>query len=452
VFKDDTGTIDLIWFKGAKWIKSSIAIGKEYLVYGRVNRYGSKFSIPHPEIEEVKSTKQIEGYLQPIYHSGDKLSSRGLNSRGFEKLTNILIPQLDGKIEEVLPKEICSKYNLMGKEEALMKVHFPETLEEASKAALRLKFEELFFLQLQMIKQKLITQKKTPGFVFSRVSVHFNTFFNHYLPFELTGAQKRVMKEIRKDMGSGLHMNRMLQGDVGSGKTLVALLSILIALDNGFQTCLMAPTEILATQHYHSIKEFVGEMGVEVALLTGSVKTAQRKIIHQKLEDGSLDILIGTHALIEDKVKFKNIGLAVIDEQHRFGVAQRAKLWRKNTQPPHILVMTATPIPRTLAMTFYGDLDVSVIDELPPGRKPIETRHYYDKNRLKVFQFMEDEIAKGRQIYIVYPLIEESEKMDYKDLMDGYESISRRFPVPKYQVSIVHGRMKAADKEWLRRQ
>ena len=273
-----------------------------------------------------------------------------------------------------------------------------------------------------MMKQKQVAQKKTQGFVFRKVSTHFNTFFNDYLPFQLTGAQKRVMKEIRKDMGSGLHMNRMLQGDVGSGKTLVALLSILIALDNGFQTCLMAPTEILATQHYNSIKEFVGQMGVEVALLTGSVKTAQRKIIHGKLEDGSLDILIGTHALIEDKVKFKNVGLAVIDEQHRFGVAQRAKLWRKNVQPPHVLVMTATPIPRTLAMTFYGDLDVSVIDELPPGRKPIETRHYYDKNRLKVFQFMEDEIAKGRQIYIVYPLIEESEKMDYKDLMDGMKA------------------------------
>ena len=325
-------------------------------------------------------------------------------------------------------------------------------MEQAKKASFRLKFEELFFLQLQMMKQKQVAQKKTQGFVFRKVSTHFNTFFNDYLPFELTGAQKRVMKEIRKDMGSGLHMNRMLQGDVGSGKTLVALLSILIALDNGFQTCLMAPTEILAAQHYNSIKEFVGQMGIEVALLTGSVKTAQRKIIHSKLEDGSLGILIGTHALIEDKVKFKNIGLAVIDEQHRFGVAQRAKLWRKNLQPPHVLVMTATPIPRTLAMTFYGDLDVSVIDELPPGRKPIETRHYYDKNRLKVFQFMEDEIAKGRQIYIVYPLIEESEKMDYKDLMDGYESISRRFPVPKFQVSIVHGRMKAADKEYEMRQ
>jgi ATP-dependent DNA helicase RecG len=448
VFKDDTGTIELLWFKGTKWIKSSLSIGKEYLVYGRVNRYGNKFSIPHPEIEEVINSKQIEGYLQPIYHSGDKLSARGLSSRGFEKILHNLISQLNGTIVEVLSKEICANYTLIGKEEALKQIHFPNSLEKANKASFRLKFEELFFLQLQMIKQKQVAQKKTQGFVFSKVRAHFNTFFNDYLPFELTGAQKRVMKEIRKDMGSGLHMNRMLQGDVGSGKTLVALLSVLIALDNGFQTCLMAPTEILATQHYNSIKEFVGEMGVEVALLTGSVKTAQRKIIHSKLEDGSLDILIGTHALIEDKVKFKNIGLAVIDEQHRFGVAQRSKLWRKNLQPPHILLMTATPIPRTLAMTFYGDLDVSVIDELPPGRKPIETRHYFDQNRLKVFQFIEDEIAKGRQVYIVYPLIEESEKMDYKDLMDGYESISRRFPVPKYQVSIVHGRMKAADKEY----
>ena len=371
-----------------------------------------------------------------------------MNSRGFEKILHNLTVQLNGIIVEVLSKEILADYNLIGKEEALNQIHFPHSLDQAKKASFRLKFEELFFLQLQMMKQKQVAQKKTQGFVFRKVSTHFNTFFNDYLPFELTGAQKRVMKEIRKDMGSGLHMNRMLQGDVGSGKTLVALLSILIALDNGFQTCLMAPTEILATQHYNSIKEFVGQMGIEVALLTGSVKTAQRKIIHGKLEDGSLDILIGTHALIEDKVKFKNVGLAVIDEQHRFGVAQRAKLWRKNVQPPHVLVMTATPIPRTLAMTFYGDLDVSIIDELPPGRKPIETRHYYDKNRLKVFQFMENEIAKGRQVYIVYPLIEESEKMDYKDLMDGYESISRRFPVPKFQVSIVHGRMKAADKEY----
>ena len=448
VFKDDSGTIELLWFKGVKWIKSSISIGKEYIVYGKVNRFGNKFSIPHPEIEEYNENKANSPTLHPVYHSGDKLTSRGLNSKGFEKIQRNLIPQIGGKITEVLSKEICKQYHLIGREEALQKIHFPSSFEEAKKASLRLKFEELFFLQLQLIKQKLITQKKTKGFVFSRVSDHFNIFFNNYLPFELTDAQKRVMKEIRKDMGSGLHMNRMLQGDVGSGKTLVALLSILIALDNGFQTCLMAPTEILATQHYTSIKEFVGEMGIEVALLTGSVKTAQRRIIHEKLENGSLDILIGTHALIEDKVKFKNIGLAVIDEQHRFGVAQRAKLWRKNIQPPHILVMTATPIPRTLAMTFYGDLDVSVIDELPPDRKPIQTKHFFDSNRLKVFQFMEDEIKKGRQIYIVYPLIEESEKMDYKDLMDGYESIRRRFPHPYFGVSIVHGKMKPADKEF----
>lgn len=446
--KDDTGILELLWFKGAKWIKSSLTVGKEYLVYGKANRYGSRFNIAHPEMEGFDIAQIKNRTLQPVYPSTEKLTVSGLNSRGIEKLTRVLLPQLKEKINETLSKEILNEYHLMGRDLALQKIHFPENLDEAEKAVYRLKFEELFFLQLQMIKQKIILQNKTQGFLFTKVGVHFNSFFSHYLPFELTNAQKRVVKEIRRDLGSGLHMNRMLQGDVGSGKTLVALLIMLLSLDNGFQTCMMAPTEILATQHYNSVCEFLGEMGVEVALLTGSTKTAQRKIIHQKLEEGTLDILIGTHALIEDKVKFKNLGLAVIDEQHRFGVAQRAKMWKKNSSPPHVLVMTATPIPRTLAMTFYGDLDVSVIDELPPGRKPIKSLHFYDSNRLKLFQFIEEEIKKGRQIYMVYPLIEESEKLDYKDLMDGFESISRRFPLPDYRVSIVHGRMKPADKDF----
>ncbi len=447
-FSDSSGNIDLVWFKGQKWVKSSIKVGNEYVVNGKVNRFGGSFNIVHPELEPIEKARHKAGKLQPIYHSTEKLSSRGLNTRGVEKLMRNLVPIVLEKVNENLTKEIVSNYKLMSREEAIKQIHFPSSMEMAQKARLRMKFEELFFLQMQLIKQKVISQRKTKGFIFNKVGVHFNTFFKNNLPFELTGAQKKVVKEIRRDMGSGKHMNRLLQGDVGSGKTLVALLSMLIALDNGYQACMMAPTEILATQHYAGISEFLEGLGVEVQLLTGSTKTAKRREIHEKLMDGSLDILIGTHALIEDKVKFNNLGLAVIDEQHRFGVAQRSKLWRKNVQPPHVLVMTATPIPRTLAMTFYGDLDVSVIDELPPGRKPIKTVHYFDRNRLKVFQFIEDEIKKGRQVYIVYPLIEESEKLDYKDLMDGYESISRRFPLPDYKVSIVHGKMKAADKEY----
>jgi ATP-dependent DNA helicase RecG len=337
---------------------------------------------------------------------------------------------------------------MISKRDALLNAHFPKSQENLAKAQNRLKFEELFFIQLQLLRKKLINKTKIKGFVFENVGESFNSFYGNHLPFDLTNAQKRVLKEIRKDVASGAHMNRLLQGDVGSGKTIVALLSMLLAIDNGFQATIMAPTEILATQHFHAISEMLKDMNLKVDLLTGSVKIKKRREIHKNLEDGTLHILIGTHALLEDKVKFKNLGIAIIDEQHRFGVAQRSKLWKKNTTVPHILVMTATPIPRTLAMSVYGDLDISVIDELPPGRKEVKTVHRFDSNRLSVFKFMRDEIEKGRQVYVVYPLIQESETMDYKDLMDGYESISREFPTPKYQISIVHGKMKPADKEF----
>ncbi len=447
-FSDESGSIDLVWFKGIKWVEPSIKIGAEYLIYGKITAFGSKRNIVHPEIEKIEGKVVTSIKLQPVYHSGEKLSRRGLHSKGIEKLTKVLILQISGKIDEVLSPNLLSEYQLLEREKAFKEIHFPSSIAMVKKAEHRLKFEELFFLQLRLIRQNISTKSKTEGYIFDKIGTYFNTFYNDYLPFELTGAQKRVVKEIRRDVATGMHMNRLLQGDVGSGKTLVALLSILIALDNGFQACMMAPTEILALQHFESISSFLKNMGVEIALLTGSTKIKRRREIHADLESGKLNILLGTHALLEDKVKFKNLGLAIIDEQHRFGVAQRSKLWRKNKRPPHILVMTATPIPRTLAMTFYGDLDVSVIDELPPGRKAIKTLHYFDSKRLALFQFMEDEIKKGRQIYVVYPLIEESENFDYRDLMDGYESIRRRFPLPNYGISIVHGRMKPADKEF----
>ena len=445
---DETGSIDLVWFKGIKWVEPSLKPGVEFIAFGKISSFGSKVNIVHPELEKNDGDKKVAANLQPVYYSTEKLSQRGLNSKGIEKITKTLVLQIKNQIDEVLSPEIKSEYHLIDREVAYKEIHFPSSIMIVKKAQHCLKFEELFFLQLKIIRQNIKTKTATQGYIFDKVGTHFNTFFNHHLPFELTGAQKRVVKEIRRDLGKGQHMNRLLQGDVGSGKTLVALLSILIALDNGFQACMMAPTEILANQHYEGLSDFLSEMGVEIALLTGSTKTARRREIHEQLENGKLSILLGTHALLEDKVKFKNLGLAIIDEQHRFGVAQRAKLWRKNVRPPHILVMTATPIPRTLAMTFYGDLDVSVIDELPPGRKSIKTVHYFDSKRLSLFQFMEDEIKLGRQIYVVYPLIEESENFDYKDLMDGYESIKRRFPLPEYSISIVHGRMKPADKDF----
>lgn len=448
VLKDNSGSIELVWFKGIKWVKPTLVIGKNYLVYGKANQFGSKWNIAHPDIDRLEAVKIIPGMLQPIYHSGEKLTAKGLNTRGFEKILRHLLVLSEGKIVESIPDHAVKGLQLISRDLAYQNIHQPKNSDLLKKAVLRLKFEELFFLQLAINKQKITTQRKIKGYTFDKVAACFNQFYTDYLPFELTGAQKKVVKEIRKDLGSSMQMNRLLQGDVGSGKTLVAVLSILIAIDNGYQACLMAPTEILAIQHYQTVVELLGEMGVTVKLLTGSASKKEREEIHHQLLSGSLSILVGTHAILEDVVQFKNLGLAIIDEQHRFGVAQRSKLWKKNSFPPHILVMTATPIPRTLAMTFYGDLDVSIIDELPPGRKDIKTIHSFDSNRLKVFQFLEDEIKKGRQVYIVYPLIEESKTLDYKDLMDGYESISRRFPLPDYKVSIVHGKMKPADKEY----
>jgi ATP-dependent DNA helicase RecG len=449
-FLDETGEIDLVWFKGIKWLASSIKPNVEYIVYGKPTLFKNTYNITHPELDLVSDSLLANKItLESVYHTTEKLSAKGLNAKGIFKIQKNLTSQLRGKIIETIPFELIEKLNLISKEAAIINAHTPENEVLLQKAIFRLKFEELFYLQLNLLQQKVIKAEKIKGHVFGNVGDNFNTFYKNNLAFELTDAQKRVIKEIRRDVGAGEHMNRLLQGDVGSGKTVVALLTMLIAIDNGFQTCLMAPTEILASQHYEGLMEMLEGMNVTIELLTGSVKTAKRRQIHEDLENGTLKILVGTHALLEDKVKFDNLGYVVIDEQHRFGVQQRSKLWRKGRAiPPHVLVMTATPIPRTLAMTFYGDLDISVIDELPPGRKPITTTHRFDSARMRVFGFMEEEIKKGRQIYVVYPLINESEKMDYKDLMDGFESISRRFPSPNYNISIVHGKMKPADKEY----
>lgn len=448
-FEDGTGSMELIWFRGAKWIKESIKVGKKYVVFGKLNFYNGNFSIAHPEMELLSLyNKGMKVGIQPVYPSTEKLISRGVTNKVLCTITEYLFREYYNSIAETLSDDILKEYSLISKKEALFNIHFPKSQEKLAQAEFRLKFEEFFFIQLQLLRKKINHHQKIVGFSFEQIGNHFNDFYNNRLSFELTNAQKRVLKEIRKDLGSGIHMNRLLQGDVGSGKTVVAVLSMLMAIDNGFQAALIAPTEILANQHFNSVKDQLSESGISVSLLTGSVKAKDRRVIHEDLENGSLHILIGTHALLEDKVKFHNLGLAIIDEQHRFGVAQRSKMWLKNTKPPHVLVMTATPIPRTLAMSVYGDLDISVIDELPPGRKEIQTVHRFDKNRLRVFKFIKDEIEKGRQVYIVYPLIEESESMDYKDLMDGYESISRDFPMPKYQISIVHGKMKPVDKEF----
>ncbi len=448
-FSDGTHQMELIWFRGHQWIKDNLKPNLEYVIFGRLNWYGGKPSIPHPEMETQENYKKgFSKSLQAVYPSTEKLLTKGISQKLISRMIEELLKSIKTPFFETLPPGIIEKYRFINKHEALINIHFPQNQEKLTSALNRLKYEELFFIQLQLLIKNIQHKQKIKGYIFERVGLRFNTFFNKNLPFNLTNAQKKVIKEIRKDLGSGQQMNRLLQGDVGSGKTIVALMIMLIASDNGFQSCFMAPTEILAKQHFQSITDILDELKVSIALLTGSTKKAERKIISDKLESGTLDILIGTHAVIEDTVKFKNIGLAIIDEQHRFGVAQRAKLWRKNTLPPHVLVMTATPIPRTLAMSVYGDLDISIIDELPPGRKRIKTLHNYDSNRLKVFKFMSDEIKKGRQIYVVYPLIEESEKMDYKDLMDGYESIVRAFPQPKYQISIVHGKMKAKDKDY----
>jgi len=597
-FQDATGSMELVWFKGQKWIKDSLKINQPYVVYGKLSHYNGSFSIPHPEMELVTEyKKKLQTKMQPVYPSTEKLTNSGFSNKMMRTYQQNLLQQFYDGIQESLSQEIISDFKLMLKRDALLNVHFPKSQENLAKAQNRLKFEELFFIQLQLLRKKLINKTKNKGFIFENVGAVFNQFYSKKLPFDLTNAQKRVLKEIRKDVASGAHMNRLLQGDVGSGKTIVALLTMLLAIDNGFQATIMAPTEILANQHFIAVSELLEGMNIKVAILTGSVKTKKRKEIHASLEDGSLHILVGTHALLEDKVQFKNLGIAIIDEQHRFGVKQRAKLWMKggpsqpsqregvelrnryetarpsayklmkelqknrkqqtteaeqilweqlrtkklsfkfrrqhivdefivdficiekrliievdgkyhNTKeqqeadelrteilntlgfkvirftneevigdidkvlkhiseelkhraesslpleglgkalPPHILVMTATPIPRTLAMSVYGDLDISVIDELPPGRKEVKTVHRFDSNRLSVFKFMKDEIKKGRQVFVVYPLIQESEAMDYKDLMDGYESISREFPLPNYQISIVHGKMKPADKDF----
>lgn len=459
--KDATGEIELVWFKGIKWLSSSIKINQEYIVFGKPTYFRNSYNITHPEMELVEQSLVANAIsLQGVYYSSEKLTNKGLSAKGIHKIQQNLIAQIKGCIQETLPDELLNKLKLLPKEIAVVNAHAPENEQMLQRALFRLKFEELFFLQLRLLRQKVVKTQTLKGHVFSDVGETFNTFYNNYLPFELTNAQKRVIKEIRKDIGSGKHMNRLLQGDVGSGKTVVALLTMLIAIDNGYQACLMAPTEILATQHFLGLSELLQDMNVSIELLTGSTKKAKRAEINTTLLDGSLNILVGTHALLEDHVQFSKLGYVVVDEQHRFGVAQRAKLWAKTSSPsnlpsadgeakiPHVLVMTATPIPRTLAMTFYGDLDVSVIDELPAGRKAIKTIHKYDSSRLRVHGMMEEEIKKGRQVYVVYPLINESEKLDYKDLMDGYDSILRRFPMPQYQISIVHGQMKADAKEF----
>jgi len=448
-FRDDTGVMELVWFRGQKWIRESLKTGQPYVIFGKTNWFNGKFSMPHPELELLSEhEKNLRSAMQAIYPSTEKLSNKGITNRTVSKIMQQLFLETKGRYAETLSDTIRGELKLLSKSDALFNVHFPKSPELLSRAQFRLKFEELFYIQLQLILKNLIHKTKVKGYVFDKVGDYFNTFFKDHLPFDLTNAQKRVIKEIRADLGSNAQMNRLLQGDVGSGKTIVGFMSMLMGLDNGFQCCLMAPTEILSVQHYNGLLEWCKKLNISISMLTGSTKTSDRRIIHENLENGTLQILIGTHALLEDKVKFKNLGLAIIDEQHRFGVKQRSKLWHKNELPPNVLVMTATPIPRTLAMSVYGDLDISIIDELPAGRKPIKTVHRYDNNRLKVFRFMKDEIAKGRQIYVVYPLIQESEKMDYKDLMDGYESISREFPTPDYQISIVHGKMKAEDKDY----
>lgn len=448
-FMDETGSMELVWFRGQKWIRENLKLNVPYVIFGKTNYFNGSFSMPHPEMELLEAhEKSIRSAMQPVYPSTEKLANSGITNRVINSLMQQLFLESKNAFAETLSKPLLEQLKLVSKKEALFNIHFPKSQAHLARAQYRLKFEELFYIQLQLIRKNLIHKSKIKGYTFDKIGDNFNTFFSDHLPFKLTEAQKRVIKEIRNDLGSNAQMNRLLQGDVGSGKTIVALMSMLIAIDNGFQACLMAPTEILSVQHYNGLIEMCNKLNTSIELLTGSTKTSKRKEIHEKLENGALNILIGTHALLEDKVKFKNLGLAIVDEQHRFGVEQRSKLWHKNEYPPHVLVMTATPIPRTLAMSIYGDLDISVIDELPPGRKDIKTVHRFDANRLKVFRFIRDEISKGRQVYIVYPLIQESETMDYKDLMDGYESIVREFPQPKYQVSILHGQMKPADKDY----
>lgn len=444
-FSDGTGTIDLVWFKGLNYVTDKYKTGTEYIVFGKPTEFGHIYNIPHPDIDSIDQADQVAAGLTPFYNTSEKMKKSFLNSRAIQNLQYTLLNSLNWNLPETLPAEVLSRIQMMSFKEAIRNVHFPESTEKLRLAQLRLKFDELFFIQLNILRTASLRKMKLRGIVFPTVGNYFNTFYKEYLPFKLTGAQKRVVKEIRADMGSGRQMNRLLQGDVGSGKTLVALLSMLLAVDNHCQACMMAPTEILATQHYATVMGFLKDMDIRVALLTGSTKKKDRNKILPAIASGEIQIVIGTHALIEETVVFSSLGLAIIDEQHRFGVEQRARLWKKNAVVPHVLVMTATPIPRTLAMTLYGDLDVSVIDELPPGRKPIQTVHRYDTKKAQLYDFLRKEIQLGRQVYVVYPLIEGSEKLDYKNLEDGFETFKEIFP--EYKVCMVHGKMKAADKE-----
>jgi ATP-dependent DNA helicase RecG len=448
-FDDGTAVIELVWFQGVKWLLNSLKLNTEYVLFGKVNDYKGAFNIVHPELEEMsEASLSVPSAMQPVYSTTEKLKMKGLDSRGMLRLQKNLQLAFPYSFPETLTTDIVDAFRLVDRKTAFRQIHFPEDLHKQQLAEFRLKFEELFFIQLRLLYAKVLRQNKYRGINFNSVGDLFNEFFHHHLPFALTNAQKKVIREIRQDIGSGKQMNRLLQGDVGSGKTLVALMSMLIAIGNGYQACLMAPTEILSKQHADSLSALLEKMNVRMALLTGSTKAAARRKLLQQLAAGEIDLLIGTHALIEDPVQFSKLGFVVIDEQHRFGVEQRSRLWKKNEAVPHVLVMTATPIPRTLAMTLYGDLDVSVIDEMPPGRKPVNTVHRYDTNRMQVWGFLKKEIAAGRQVYIVYPLIEESEKMDLNNLMQGFEAICRDFPRPQYHVSIVHGKMKPKDKEF----
>lgn len=444
-FTDGTGIIDLVWFQGSKFIVDKYKTNSPYLIFGKPTQFGNRMNIAHPEIDPYVEGKALQTGLMGLYNTTEKMKKHYLNSKAIQKIVSSAITSTLANIQETLPPHIIEKARLIDLKKALRNIHFPENPSILRDAEFRLKFEELFYIQLGLLRYKTERQQKIKGFVFSQVGDYFNTFYNQNLPFELTTAQKRIIKEIRQDMATGEQMNRLLQGDVGSGKTLVALMLMLIALDNNFQTCMMAPTEILATQHYQTVKELLFGLNINVALLTGSTRKSEREKIYNSLLTGDLHILIGTHALIEDTVQFSNLGLVIIDEQHRFGVAQRAKLWKKNTNPPHILVMTATPIPRTLAMTVYGDLDVSIIDELPPGRKPIQTIHQYDKRRGALYNSVRKQLKDGRQVYIVYPLIEESETLDLKNLEDGYKHIQEVFS--DYKVCKVHGKMKPKEKD-----
>ncbi|MCW3126663.1 MAG: ATP-dependent helicase RecG [Bacteroidetes bacterium] len=449
-FVDSSGEIELVWFQGADWIQRVLKTNTEYILFGKPNYFNGEYNIAHPEIELASELKKDEAPgLQPVYPTTEKAKKKYLDSKAIQKLMHKMIGQAGERdIPEYLPESIVSRQKLMSRGEAMRNIHFPKNEAALADAQYRIKFDELFQIQLRVMKLKSNRSHTVRGFLLEKIDNHFDKFYKEKMPFELTNAQKRVLKDIRRDTLSGKQMNRLLQGDVGSGKTIVALLTMLMAIDNGFQACLMAPTEILAQQHFASIEPLVKGLGLEVVLLTGSIKGKMRKYILHNLKEGNIHIIIGTHALIEDTVEFKNLGMVVIDEQHRFGVEQRSKLWAKNTKPPHVLVMTATPIPRTLAMTVYGDLDVSVIDELPPGRKAIRTVHRTDSDRLRVFGFVREQITEGRQIYFVYPMIEDSEESDLKNLMDGFESLTRAFPLPNYRISILHGKMRPADKEY----